>query len=163
MNALLPGGGKPLFIIDANVWISAHSETYAQDVFPGVWERLSKAASDGVVASPQEVIDEVAGKDDAANAWVTRHKGKLLSPLAESGKAEEVDEVIVPKLQQDHGRLPTRTGADYYVVGWAKALECPVVTMEKQRGNRIPVVCGEENIKCMSLLQCMRMLQWRFE
>ncbi len=69
----------------------------------------------------------------------------------------------------DHKHL-TKTGtgrsaADPFVIGLASLRRCPVVTQE-QGGSaerpRIPYVCQQGNIACMSLLEVIRAEGWIF-
>lgn len=162
MTASSPVNVAPLFLFDANAWITGYSELYPQVVFPNVWRRMSDEVEAGVIASPEEIINEVTAQDDEINAWVSERKEKLLAPLSASGKAQEVFDAV-QELQDKHGDIGTRTGADYFLICWGKAMECPIITLEKNEKNKIPVVCRKEDVECISFGELMRRRKWRFE
>lgn len=148
-------------LFDANVWIAARNEVYAPDVFSGVWTRLGNAVDNRLIASPPQVLKEIAKKDDELNQWIAA-RGKLLTaPMRNSGLMQEV-ESRVRELRNKHPQLSDKD-ADYYVVAWGKALNRTVVTLENPKSSKkIPAVCRQEEIECISPLEFMRRQSWEF-
>ena len=159
MNKLLPT--PKFFLFDTNVWITAYRRLYAPDVFPGLWQKLKDAVKDGIVACPQEVIDEIVAKDDKVARWVWQHKKELIRPLLESNLGQDVAD-LMQGLKEKYPRLSYKD-ADYSLLAWGKEIGCTVVTLEKQEGkNKIPEVGKKENVKCIALLEFMRLQEWKF-
>ena len=156
---------SPDFIFDSSAWIGAWSELYAPDVFPSVWTRMADAAEEGVIASPQKVVDEIAAKDDALNKWMAPHQKTLTGILRASDREPEAEN-LVAELVNKHDRLVTRTGADYYVVAWAKLLRIPLVATENPGATspkKLAGVCRNEEVEYLSPLQFMQRQKWKIK
>lgn len=143
-----------LYLLDANVLITASDSYYQIARFPEFWDWLVRCGTQGQVKVPREIYDEVikgkdpTGHEDPLKSWLKKHKNDLLF-------AEEVDAGVVKHVLK-LGYAPDlddveieRIGADPFLI--AHALTDPtqrrVVTLEgskpsAQRGNRkIPDVC----------------------
>ena len=53
-----------MFCLDTSALLDAGTRWYPLDLFPSLWTKLSKAAEDGVIVSPDEVLREISKKDD---------------------------------------------------------------------------------------------------
>ncbi|MGJ7483737.1 DUF4411 family protein [Variovorax sp. LT2P21] len=145
-----------LYLLDANVLITAHNSYYAVDSVPEYWEWLAYQGEQGRVKMPFEIFEEV--KDGPADA----DKDLLFAWLQEdvNKKALLLSDVVDPALVQmvtASGYAADLTddeveqiGRDPFLIAYAlssKDQRC-VVTVEtsapkKQRHNRkIPDVCN---------------------
>src|SRR5262249_32525858 len=81
-----------LYLLDANVLITAHNTYYAIDSVPEFWEWIAYYASNGALKMPVEIFEEIKDggtdeKTDLLFAWVTKKEIKSVLVLE-----EEVDE-----------------------------------------------------------------------
>jgi hypothetical protein len=146
-----------LYLLDANVLITAHNSYYPINRIPEFWDWLLHQAEEGRVAVPLEILEEVGdGTGDA-------EKDLLFGWLqnAEVRRALLLQEVIAPEAVRhviDHGYAGDlndveleRVGRDPFLVAYALVApnERCVVSNEtsapnRQRANRkIPDVCRE--------------------
>ena len=143
-----------LYLLDANVLITANNLYYPIDRVPEYWEWLAYMGSLGHVKMPFEIFEEVKdGPDDEEKdllfAWVQDDANKKALLLD-----EKVDPVLVQKVIAE-GYAPDLTddeieqiGRDPFLIAYGLAAkERYVVTVEssapkKQRQNRkVPDVC----------------------
>jgi hypothetical protein len=144
-----------LYLLDANVLMTANATYYPVDAVPEFWDFLLHQAQAGRVKMPLEIIEEVLdGSNDEERdllyGWVHEpdHKAALLLD-------DEVDQALVAKVVAQ-GYAPDLTddqieqiGRDPFLVayGLAKPADRCVVTTEvsrpkAQRQNRkVPDVC----------------------
>ena len=57
------------YILDTNVYISAHLGYYGLDICPSYWDILRALGANGTVFSPKEVREEILAKDDDLARW----------------------------------------------------------------------------------------------
>jgi hypothetical protein len=145
-----------LYLLDANVLITAHSSYYAVDRVPEYWEWLRHMGEEGHVAISQEIYEEIKdGPDDEEKdllfAWLQQdaHRDALLldeevdqglvNTIVTTGYANDLTDEEIDKL-----------GRDPFLLAYALAQpndRC-VVTVEvskptKVRANRqVPDVCN---------------------
>lgn len=126
---------------------------------------MADATKEGIIASPRQVVDEIAAKDDELNEWMAPHK-KVLTGILRASDRELEAENLVARLRNDYPNLGTRTGADYYVIAWAKLLSIPLVATENPRAiasNKLAGVCRNEEVEYLSPLQFMQRQKWKIK
>ena len=154
----------PTHVFDSSAWIGAWNELYAREVFPAVWTRLERAVASGVVASPAQVIEEIFDQDDELKQWM-RPRGKALTDALNARKRGKEAEELAVRLRNEYPALKTRTGADYYVIAWAKTLRIPLVATESPKATSLKAmagVCRAEQVVFRSPLQFMQAEKWTF-
>lgn len=152
-----------IFCLDTSAWLDGWVRDYPEEVFPSLWEKLAECVASGQVRCSEEVYIELEKKDDGIHDWLKRHK-QVVVPI------DEEIQRIVAALLTEHPRLVDtfrqRSQADPFVIATAEALGATVVTGEKPRGKldipKIPDVCEQRKIPCISFLQMLRELEWRF-
>lgn len=152
-----------IFCLDTSAWLDGWVRDYPEEVFPSLWEKLAECVASGQVRCSEEVYVELEKKDDGIHDWLKKHK-QVVVPIN-----EEIQR-IVAALLTEHPRLVDtfrqRSQADPFVIATAEALGAVVVTGEKPRGKldipKIPDVCEQRKIPCISFLQMLRELEWRF-
>lgn len=152
-----------IYCVDTSGWLDGWVRDYPADVFPSLWERLAECVAEGTIKCSEEVYVELEKKDDEIHDWIKARK-EVVVPIN-----EEIQRVVMELLQQ-HPRLVDthkhRSHADPFVIATAESLGAAVVTGEKARGKldipKIPDVCEQRKIPCISFLQMLRELGWKF-
>lgn len=162
-----------LYILDANVLITAHNSYYAVDRVPEFWDWLLHQAEQGRVTMPLEIFEEVAGTGDVEKdrlfGWLQQAAVRRALVLDEAISIEAVQEVL------DRGYAPDltdveleRVGRDPFLVAYA--LRAPqercVLSNEtsapnRQRANRkVPDVCRELGTTSCNTVALLRALNF---
>lgn len=159
-----------IYLLDANVLITANNNYYPIDQVPEFWDWLCYQGEQGNIKMPTEIIDEVlAGtkKDDLLLDWTNNNKDAL--HLKEEAQPELIQRVVrdgyAPDLTDDE---IVRLGRDPFLVAYALSdHNRSVVTTEisapsKQRHNRkIPDVCDTFAVPCYNTFSLNRLLKFR--
>ena len=163
-----------VYLLDANVLITANNLYYPVDAVPEFWDWLAHQAAEGAVKMPIETYEEVRdGGNDAERdplfAWVqdAANREAILFD-------EDVDFDLVRRVLEQ-GYAPDLTDDEIETIGRdpfliAHALGSPadrwVVTTEvsnarKQRQNRkIPDVCRDMGVSCCDTFTMLRALRF---
>ncbi len=152
-----------IYCVDTSAWLDGWARDYPQDVFPSLWEKLAECIAAETVKCSEEVYVELSKKDDDLHDWLKARK-QVVVPI------DEVIQRTVSQLLAEHPRLVdthrNRSQADPFVIATAEALAAVVVTGEKPRGKldipKIPDVCQARGIRCMTFLEMLRELGWKF-
>ena len=155
-----------MFIVDANVLITANKWYYEFGRVDEYWEWLLYHSEIQNVKVPLEVIGEIETGDDKLSEWVSSFKETLILN-------ESVDTLLLKQVYQE-GYGPslssaerTTIGADAYLISYALSqLDVrTVVTLEtknnKVRQNRsIPSVCEDLGVNCCDPFEFGRRLNF---
>ncbi len=156
-----------LYLLDANVLITAKNLYYEFGRVDQYWEWLAFQAEQGAVKIPIEIFEEVSSGSDLLADWSKAHRDELLLD-------EDVDIELV-RLVTEQGYAPDLTdieldqiGRDPFLIAYvlAEPTERKVVTAEvrknKQRANRtIPSVCDDLGVSCCDQWQFGRELDFK--
>ena len=153
-----------IFCLDTSAWLDGWVRDYPEEVFPSLWVRLEECIAAGTIKCSEEVYVELEKKDDGIHDWLKRQKQAVVVQIDDS------IQLAVLALLDEHPRLVDthrqRSQADPFVIATAQVLGATVVTGEKPRGKldipKIPDVCEQRSIPCISFLQMLRELGWRF-
>lgn len=163
-----------LYLLDANVLISAHSLYYGIDAVPEFWSWLAHEGAAGRIKMPLENFEEVKdGSNDEERdllyAWVKDEANKAALLLDEEVNPDLVKDVVrtgyAPDLTDDEIE---QIGRDPFLIAYAlvsPADRC-VVTNEvskpnKQRQNRhIPDVCATMGVSWCDTFAMLRALKF---
>ena len=156
------------YLVDSNVFIQAKNLHYGFDFCPAFWDWLVEQNGVGKVASIAKIADELQAGDDELAKWAAeRGDGFFLPP----------DDTLLPALNivsdwaGDHGYQPVAVAtflqvADYWLVAYALAHECIVVTHEVPADTtskiKIPNACIGLGLSCMSPYEMLRRERARF-
>jgi hypothetical protein len=164
-----------LYLVDANVLITAHNDYYPIDGVPEFWDWLLHQATIGIVKMPFEIYEEIklGGKDtqkDMLYNWVADGAVKKALLLGENVSAP-----LVSKCTKD-GYAPDLTdsellqiGRDPFLIAYAMVspkdrcivsneVSAPSKTRHKRK---IPDVCTTMGVQCYNIFQMMRMLGFK--
>ena len=161
-----------LYLLDANVLITAHNNYYPINRVPEFWDWLLHQAEQGRVCMPLEIFEEVRdGTGDAEKdllyGWLQRVEIKRALVLGEVIAPEDVQRVIDDGYAPDLNDVELeRVGRDPFLIAYA--LRAPqercVVSNEtsspnRQRANRkVPDVCralGTSSCNTFALLRAL--------
>lgn len=168
-----------LYLLDANVLITANNLYYPLEAVPEFWQWLVYQGEQGIVKMPIETFEEVKdgstdGERDALYAWINDETNKRALILD-----EEVDQAFVARIVQQGYAVDLsdqeidQIGRDPFLIAYALAepgQRCVVTTEvsspRKQRQNRrIPDVCTTLGIDCIDTFAMSKALgfttSWR--
>lgn len=164
-----------LYLLDANVLITAHHTYYPIDGVPEFWSWIAHQATAGVIKMPIEIFEEIkdGGTDeekDLLYAWVADEKNK--AALVLNG---EVDQAHVARCTTE-GYAPDLTddevlqiGRDPFLIAHAMAFPADrcVVTNEAsapsriRQNRRVPDVCSSMWVQCCNTFGMLRALGFK--
>lgn len=159
-----------LYLLDANVLISAHELHYPLGRIPQFWAWLLSAADAGTIKLPIEIFDEIAISKGDLKDWLTipDHAKKL--KLSGQVNGTTLQEVISQGYASDltDSELE-QIGQDPFLVAYAipYGTSVTVVTREvsspkKQRQNRkVPDVCKQFGVRCITDFQLFHELTFK--
>lgn len=161
-----------LYLIDANVLITAHNLYYPVDGVPEFWDWLSFRAAAGDIKMPLEIYEEVkdGGTDEERDllfGWISAEENRTALIFE-----EEVDPALVARVVDGgyardlNDQEIEQIGRDPFLIAYAlndRAERCVVTTEvsapRKQRQNRkIPDVCASLGVSCCDTFTMLRAL-----
>ena len=152
-----------IYCVDTSAWLDGWVRDYPEDVFPSLWAKLAECVAAGVIKCSEEVYVEIDKKDDGLHDWLKARK-EVLVPID-----EEIQRIVLELLEKYPRLVDThrnRSQADPFVIATAERLQGVVVTGEKPRGKldipKIPDVCEVRQIRCITFLEMLRELGWKF-
>ncbi|RWA50751.1 DNA-binding protein [Cupriavidus sp. UYMSc13B] len=164
---------KKLYLLDANVLITAHREYYPIDMVPEFWDWLLHMAQAGIIKMPLETYEEVKDgggkvKKDALVDWLGQDEVKDALVLDEEVHPPSVDKVVATYATDLNDTEIEQLGRDPFLI--AHALTDPnsriVVSIEvsapgKKRANRrVPDVCKDNGVQCCNTFAMLRTLKF---
>ena len=137
--------------------LTALRRVYPNDVFPGVWAKVSMLAHVDILTAIELVLTELEVEDDEIWQWA-RTNASMFCPL------DEPIQLKASKILSTHPNLidlkRRKSAADPFIVAHAIVHSCVVVTEEKPSGgphrSKIPDVCKAYGIGCIPLIEMLR-------
>lgn len=157
------------FVLDANVLIDAHRRYYSFDIAPCFWRVLLDLANKGHIMSIDRVKQELVNSDqeDALNKWANSEFNQWFMSTDNEEVFQAYGEVINWSVGQaqylDYAKAEFASVADSWLVAYAKANNCIVVTFEqfnREKRNRIliPNACRAFGVDYMNTFEMFRKL-----
>ena len=147
------------YSIDTSALLEAWVRHYPPDVFPTLWEQIEKLIGDGRLLAIDEVLRELERKSDELHDWAKQHGGMFV--LTDEPIMQRAGTVInqFPSLAEPQSQ---RGKADPFVIALAMERNLTVVTAEhpKPTKPRIPDVCRQLQVPCISLIELFRREDW---
>lgn len=152
------------YSIDTSALIHGWVRAYPPDVIPALWDRLDALIADGRLLASREVLIELEKKADDLHAWC-KQRGAMFV---------DIDDAIQAHMVTVMGRYPKlvdttkgKSGADPFVLALAMAHNPVLTVVTEEKGGsasspKIPYVCQQEDVRCISLLQFIRQEGWTF-
>ncbi len=147
-----------LYLLDANVLISAHTCYYSIDRIPQFWDWLLEVAGNGQVKMPFAIYNEIAIANGLLKDWICEAETKKKLILDEEVSRDLLNQVLSvgygPDLNDSEIDM---IGQDPFLVSYALVYphDRVVVTKEvskpsKTRAKRkVPDVCMSVGVTCM--------------
>lgn len=168
----MTGQTQPLYLLDANVYITAHRSYYAFDLCPGFWGCLIHYFNAGRILSIDRVRDELVGYGDELSDWVQNSPAAWFALSLEETVTDTYREVMswvygnaqfYPQAKNEFSR-----GADGWLVAYARSHNGIVVTLETYQQNvrrkvPLPNVCDQFGVPRMNTFEMLRELGAHFD
>lgn len=157
----------PNYSIDTSAILDAWVRHYPLDTFPSFWSNFKNFANSKTGIASELIKHELKKKDDGCYKWFTENNLDHFFIDIDDRVQEYVVELLknpnYQRLVEDRKGI---NGADPFVIAHAQADNLIVVTGERATNNpvkpKIPDVCRELDIQCITILQLMRKEGWTF-
>lgn len=157
------------FVLDASVLIEAHRRYYAFDIAPVFWRILLELADKGHILSIDRVKNELmaGGEDDTLNLWAHSEFDRWFASTENDEVFEAYRQLMEWSLGEkqfhDYAKAEFADVADSWLVAFAKAYNCIVVTQEQysrdaRRKILIPNACKAVGVQYMNTFEMLRKL-----
>ncbi len=167
-------GGPIRYVLDADVLIEAAKRYYAFDITRRFWGALVQHAQTGLLLSIDRVKAEIDRGNDALKDWANNEFHSWFISTAEDDVVAAYRRVMQWAYSQTQftdaakGEFASGDNADAWVVAYALAKSCTVVTQEQFDPNirrRIPIpnVCQAFNMQPIDTFQMLRALGVRLD
>jgi uncharacterized protein DUF4411 len=155
------------YSIDTSAILDAWVRYYPYDTFPSFWDKFKELAASQVGVATELIEHELSKKDDGCLKWFKQSNLNIFFvELTESVQSVVTDMMKNPNYQRLVEDRKGTFGADPFVIALAKVEDLIVVTGEKASKNlikpKIPDVCIDMGIQCISILDLMRREGWQF-
>ncbi|MGB8421618.1 MAG: DUF4411 family protein [Paraburkholderia sp.] len=164
--------GAPLYLLDANVLITAHRDYYSMEMVPEFWDWLLHMARTDFVKMPLETLEEVRDgggkvKKDALVEWLQQADVYDALCFPEEAQPHVVSAVLARGYAADLKDTEIeQIGRDPFLVAYAMidTARRVVVSIEasapgKKRANRrVPDVCKDNGVRCCNTFAMLRAL-----
>lgn len=158
-----------VYLLDANTYIHAKNLYYSFDICPAYWDWLDKEFNSGRITSIDMVAEELKAGNDELVQWV-KDRPKHLLPCDDADTQLVLADITNDLMQGDYNpqnRDAFLGSADPWIIAKAKVLGAVVVSHESritQQGKKIkiPNVCEQYGVGCISTFQLLRKLGARF-
>lgn len=161
------------YVLDTNIFIHAKNHYYAFDICPGFWRALERHGKDGYTISIDRVFNELEEGHDALSDWVAAAGQRFFKKTADRKVIDEYRKLVQWAQSQSQftkaakDQFSQSDNADAWVVAYAKANGCVVVTHEVLQPDvktkvKIPNACQAVNVLWVNTFEMLRRLQTRF-
>lgn len=157
------------FVLDSNVLIDAHRRYYAFDIAPCFWRVLIEYAEKGHILSIDRVKHELinGGQEDALNKWAHSEFDRWFASTENEEVVKAYRELMEwsfsEKQYYDYAKAEFAAIADSWVIAFAKAYNCIVVTLEQysreaRKRILIPNACRAMGVDYVNTFEMLRKL-----
>jgi len=164
-----------LFVLDANVFISAYRSYYSFDIVPSFWSNLLTLADQAEICSvdkiQQEIVNPREKKPDQLHEWSSNNFGKYFNRTDAQAVFNNYGKIQQWANDSDHftdaAKDEFARNADSWLIAYAMANNCTIVTHETYRPDAkrrifIPVVCEAFKVDYMDTFEMLRKLKVKF-
>ncbi len=160
---------KRIYVLDADVFITAYQRYYAFDLVPAFWDCLAGYADIGVVRSIDYVKWELrkGRKDDELFIWTKSEFDHAFASTNDEDVVSAYGTIMRRAFSQQQFTSAAKNefaqGADAWLIAYSMAKDCIVVTLETfskgvKRSIKIPNVCKSFGITCIDTFEMLREL-----
>jgi hypothetical protein len=142
------------YIVDTSAILAgAEYGLYEKKYFTPYWDNFDKKVQEGLIASTEQVYNELVAKDDKINEWAEKNKKMFLKP---SPKIFQVAAKLHKKFPNWYDKNKEKKNwADSQVIAFAKYHNAILVTQEgwnwkaqSDRKYKIPTICSKSGAYC---------------
>lgn len=163
------------YLLDSDVFITAKNRYYAFAICPGFWAGIIHHHRAGRIFSIDRVRSEllVGRKTEDLVQWVRKDLPDAFFLSVDDGPVAEAYTEVMLWVQRnsryfDHAKARFATGADGWLVAFAKVHGAVVVTNEERRPEakrviQLPDVCSEFDVPYTGTFQMLKDLAVRLE
>lgn len=163
----------PEFWLDSDSLITPHRGPYRFEAVPQYWDFLKEKAQQGVIGSPELVLDKELtssnpAQADALERWAKPLRGILFLPpdSATQLRYNDVAQYVQTNARfKQHWIAPFLDGADSWLVAYALALGGRIVTFEKPeplaKKPKVPDIAQHFGVVCVSLWDMLTELKFK--
>lgn len=159
-----------IYLLDADVLITANRQYYPIDRIPGFWDWLIERGSAGDIKIAEEILDEFSGGNDRLAEWAQK------SEVVDALRLDATVDVDVLRHVIDNGYASDLTddeveeiGRDPFLIAYALIApsDRAVVTLERKKPTarrakrKIPDVCLGLGVTCIDTFQMTTALNFR--
>jgi len=162
-------GDRPIYVLDTNVFVEAARNYYAFDIVPRFWKSLIEQAECGQITSIDRVKAEIDryGDEDDLKVWANSSFRSWFASTDEGVVLDAYRLIIEWANEQQQYRNTAKEAicrgdnADAWVVAYAKANNCVVVTHEGDQPKAIknipiPNVCKAFDVRYTGIYKMLR-------
>lgn len=157
----MTNGAGDSYCVDTSSLIAAWDERYPLENFPLFWEKLEALGASGRAFVPEAVVDETDKRSKELNKWL---KDRAHSIVKYEVEIQQEAKAILGQYPLLVKHIKSRFAADPFVIATAKAKGLVVVTEETPSNSasrpKIPDVCRELGIECVTLIALIRRERW---
>ena len=153
------------YLIDANVFMTAHRQLYLFDLAPSFWGQLVEKASDRIVII-EEIQKEIRKGHDLLLEWYERDCSKFTVLGIPNPEVIESYRIIINSVNTNEQYMRSAkkefaSSADSWLCAYGLVYGETIVTLETydaeiKKRVKIPNVCREFRVEYIDLLQFMR-------
>ena len=157
------------FVLDANVFITAHQQYYRFDVCPGFWDALVRQHEAQRACSIDKVRDELFELNDELTRWAKRKAlESFFKGTADKAVIDAFRQMVNWVQSQDQftseAKAEFASVADGWVVAYAMANDLTVVTLEEyaadvKRKVPIPNICLEFKVPYVNTFEMLEAMK----
>lgn len=153
------------YLIDANIFITAHRQYYSFDIAPSFWEQIVDKASNRIVIIEPVKKEILRGEDILADWYISVCTNFLVLGIPDSVVLEAYRKIINSINENNQYRQSAKEKfagvADSWLCAYGLAYNYTIVTCETYKAEiknniKIPNVCKEFGISYINLSQFMR-------
>ena len=149
------------YLIDtSSIFAQKPNDTLPKEVYKSLWEKIEKSVQEGMIVTCSE-IEEEAKKDNIVGKWLQTNHCTVL-PIDDDVQAN------VTKIVREHPRMISfssggSSSGDAFLIATAMKYGLKVITQEnKTKNNKIPDICRQYNIECLSINELCSEEGWSF-
>jgi hypothetical protein len=163
-----------MYLIDSDVLITAKNSYYAFDLCPGFWNSLlTQHQAEEVYSLDRIRMELLQGRDDDDLVkWVNESvPGGFFLSTHQAEVADAYTDIMIWAQRNpqyfDSAKAKFATGADGWLVAYARVNGCVVVTLEESRPEsrndiKLPDVCIRFGVRYENVFTMLRALQVQF-
>lgn len=165
-----------MYLLDSDVLIFAKNSYYPLDRVPQFWEWIQAMSQENRIKMPREIYDEITEGHDDLCEWISlpNIRQDIIFPgRLDRSLYNEVIEIGY-ELPLDAPEIEEKVGKDPFLIAYAlegkrigesRIVVSREVSKPKKTGanRKVPDVCNDLGIECITDIECYRALGFRID